>query len=49
MISENRTSLTWTAPAVAVDPANHFYALYLRLPAISDALMTTNPPDGTRF
>jgi hypothetical protein len=49
MISENRTSLTWTAPTVAVDPANHFYALYLRLPAISDALMTTNPPDGTRF
>ena len=49
MISENQTSLTWTAPAVAVDPANHFHTLYLRLAAISDALMTTNPPDGTRF
>jgi hypothetical protein len=39
MISENQTSLTWTAPAVAVDPANHFHTLYLRLAAISDALM----------
>ena len=39
MIGENRASLTWMAPALAVDPANHFHTLYLRLAAISDALI----------
>jgi hypothetical protein len=39
MTSKNRASLAWTAPAVAVDPANHFHTLYLRLAAISDALV----------
>ena len=39
MTSEDRTSLTWTAPAVAVDPANHFHTRHLRLAAISDAPM----------
>ena len=32
-------SADWTAPALAVDPANHFHTLYLRSAAISDALM----------
>jgi len=30
---------TWTAPGVAIDPANHFHTLYLRSATISDALM----------
>jgi len=79
MISENRTSLTWTAPAVAVDPVNHFHwpqrdsdqprfrraagrnrgdvqsvrphdrqTLYLRLAAISDALVRHSALEGIR-
>jgi len=39
MTNENRASLRWAAPALAVDPANHFHMLYLRLAAISEALM----------
>lgn len=39
MSNERRASRTWTAPTVAADPANHFHTLYLRLAAISDALM----------
>ena len=30
----------WTAPAVAVEPGNHFHTLYMRLAPISDALMS---------
>ena len=39
MTNENRASLTWAAPTLAVDPANRFHTLYLRLAAISDALV----------
>ena len=39
MTADQRTRFTWTAPAVAIDPANHFHTLYLRSAAISDALM----------
>ena len=39
MTIEKRARCTWAAPAVAVDPANHFHTLYLRSAAISDALM----------
>ena len=34
-----KAQTTWTAPAGAGNPANHIHTLYMRLAAISDALM----------
>jgi hypothetical protein len=33
------TNRTWVPPATAVEPVNHFHTIYMRLGAMSDALI----------
>lgn len=33
------TNNTWVPPAAAVEPVNHFHTIYMRLAAMSDALI----------
>jgi hypothetical protein len=33
------TNRTWVPPATAVEPVNHFHTIYMRLAAMSDALI----------